>query len=79
MELRKGSRVLCPSGRGTVTDRDQGYSESLVQLDEGSALDISHGQWWSDASLAVVGFDPDAMVWSGPRTVPAGDLLSREV
>jgi hypothetical protein len=77
MELRKGSRVLCPSGRGTVTDRCDG--ESLVQLDKGSILSTSHGQWWPDYRLSVVGFDPDAMVWIGARVVPAGDLPSREV
>ena len=77
MELRKGSRVLCPSGRGTVTDRCDG--ESLVRLEKGSALDTRHGQWRSAASLVVMGFDPDVMVLSGPRTVPAGDLPSREV
>lgn len=81
MELRKGSRVLCPAGRGTVTDRDQACSESLVQLDEGTTLDTSHGRWWADELLAVVGFDPDALVWYAfPRLakVPAGNLL-REV
>lgn len=77
MELRKGSRVLSPAGRGTVTDRQWG--ESLVQLDHGTPMDTQHGQWWEDVTLIVMGFDPDALVWCGPRTVPAGELTSGEI
>lgn len=77
MELRKGSVVFTPKGRGVVTDRDAGFGESLVQLDSGSELDTSHGEWFPDGVLAVAGFRPAAMVWSGPRLVPARDLLPR--
>lgn len=77
MELRKGSRVLSPAGRGTVVDRQWG--ESLVQLDHGTPMDTRHGQWWEDVTLVVMGFDPDALVWSGHNLVPAGELLSRKV
>lgn len=77
MELRKGSVVFTPKGRGVVTDHDTGFGESLVQLDSGSELDTSHGQWFPDGVIQVCGFRPGAMVWSGPRLVPASDLLSR--
>lgn len=73
MELRKGSRVLCPLGHGTVTDQADG--ESLVRMDEGDVLDVEHGRWWDDVSLAVIGFDPDAAVWFGSRMVLASTLL----
>ena len=73
MELRKGSRVLCPAGRGTVIDMTAG--QSLVKLDTGTVLDTTHGQWWEDVRLAVIGFDPDVMVSYANRMVPASDTL----
>jgi hypothetical protein len=78
MELRKGSRVYCPSGLGTVVDRDARVgSHSLVRLDSGTVMDMEHGQWWEDSSLTVAGFDPDAMVYHcAGRFGPAGDLLA---
>jgi hypothetical protein len=72
MELCKGSRVLTPAGRGTVTDRSAG--ESLVKLDAGDYLDTSHGRWHKDGALAVIGWDPEAMVWSGSRMRRAAEL-----
>ena len=72
LALRKGARVQTLAGPGTVTDHAHG--ESLVQLDTGSELDRSHGRWIADQQLTVTGFDPDALVWTLARRVPAGTL-----
>lgn len=73
MQLCKGSRVLTSQGRGTVVDRAHG--ESLVRLDEGSKFDTTHGMWVCDESFAVIGFDPEAMVFTASRKVRAQDIL----
>jgi hypothetical protein len=66
------------STTGTVTDIDHPYESALVQLFEGPDLDhmdTSHGRWYGYAEItAVVGYRPDAMVWSGASTRPAREV-----
>jgi hypothetical protein len=60
-----------------VTDRDNydNHPEVLVRLTEGDGLDVTHGQWFDVADVTATGFDPSALVWAGPRMVPAATLV----
>lgn len=74
MNMRLGSVVFTPRGRGVLVDHCQG--EWLVRLDRGTPLDTSHGQWYPHhVVVATGGFRPDAMVWFAQRMVPAGEIL----
>lgn len=74
---RLGATVDSPDGPGTVTDRDMDYGQALVRLKRGTVLDTSHGVWLPFGQFTVTGFDPDALVWDGPRQVPASDVPVR--
>jgi len=75
---RLGATVTTPRGTGVVTDRDNydNHPEVLVRLPESDDdLAATHGQWFDVANVTVTGFDPSALVWSGPRMVPAATLV----
>lgn len=61
----KGDVVEFPEGRGVVVDRDPMYAASAVTIPG-----LFH-QWWDNKDLKIIGYEPDAMVWSGPRMVRA--------
>lgn len=74
MEMRKGSVVFTPRGRGVLSDHCA--DEWLVRLDQGSEFDTSHGQWFPETALAETGgFRPDALVWWAGAMVPASETL----
>jgi len=61
----KGDLVDTPNGRGVVVDRDPMFAESAVTIPG------QFHQWWPNTDLKIVGYAPDALVWFGPRMVPA--------
>ncbi len=64
--------------QGVITDYDCYGPSVLVRLTDGpslSELDVSHGRWYSlDEITGTVGHMGNALVWSGARMVPAGQL-----
>lgn len=74
MEMRKGSVVFTPRGRGVLVDHCQ--DEWLVRLDSGSILDTTHGQWFPERVLVPTGgFRPNALVWWANAMVPASETI----
>lgn len=67
----KGHVVKSPKGTGVITD--MGMGDALVRLYSGDLLDETHGRWFPVASLVVVGYDPNELVWSGSRMRTAAE------